>query len=98
MKEPKMNVNDFWARLKNLTKEHKVTLDKLCIDIGTLPQNMKNKKFRKTFPTLDELVKISSYLGTTIDFLLLGKTDNPLQRRVDELETKLNTIKELASC
>lgn len=97
MNKIKLDVDDFFNRLKKLTKEHKITLAQLCVEIGTLPQNMKNKKFRKTFPTLEELVKISSYFGTSIDFLLLGKTDNPLQRRVDELETLLKQIKDLAS-
>lgn len=92
-----LDVDEFWNRLKDLSKTRKVTLEQLCIDIGTLPQNMKNKKFRKTFPTLEELVKISSYFGTSIDFLLLGKTDNPLQRRVDELEAQLNKIKQLTT-
>lgn len=105
MKYPKINVNDFWTRFTALAKERKVTIGQLSAEIGTLPQNMKNKKFRKTFPTLEELVKISSYFGTSINFLLLGKDDNPLQRRIDELETKideleskLKSIKDLASC
>lgn len=105
MKDKKLDVNKFWTRFNEQAKKHNVTIGQLSAEIGTLPQNMKNKKFRKTFPTLEELVKISSYFGTTIDFLLLGKDDNPLQRRIneletriDELESKLKSIKDLASC
>ena len=92
-----LNVTAFWARLKELCKTHKITLEKLCAEIGTPKQNMINKKFRKTFPTLDELVKISSFFDTSIDYLVLGKSDNPLQKRIDELELHLKLIADIAS-
>lgn len=92
-----ININDLWERLKKLCKENKVTLAQLCVDIGTLPQNMNNKKYRKTVPTIEELVKISAYFNTTLDYLILGKNENPLQSRVDELTAQLKLINDITS-
>lgn len=97
MNETKLDVDAFWTRLKELAKEKGLTIEQVSLEIGTLPQNMVNKKYRKTFPTLEELVRISSTLDTSVDYLLLGKFDNPAKRQVDELKEHLRQANDIAS-
>ena len=93
-----INIDDFWLRLKTLLKSRKVKLNTLCKDIGTPTQNMKNKKYRKTLPTMEELVLISSYFNVSLDFLILGKSpDSAYLKYIQELKKQLNTINRMTS-
>ena len=92
-----LNANEFWARLKELSHERKVMQKTFCEELGFDLQQFRNKKFLGTFPTLEQLVKLSMYFNVPLEYLLLGRTDNPYQKRIDELEDKLRQITNITS-
>lgn len=71
-------------------------IEQLCVAIETPPQNMLNKKCRKTYPTLEELFRISRLLGVSVEQLVLGDdTDNLYQRQINELRDRLSRIRDI---
>lgn len=83
--ELNLNVEDFWNRLKQIANKQNVTQQQYCQDLNIPLQTFKNKHFRKTFPTLEELLKLSKYFSTTIEYLIFGQTSFPAESRINEL-------------
>ena len=82
MATKELNVNEFWTRLEQIYSTRNVTQITFCAELGFDLQQFRNKKSTGSFPTLEQLVKLSNYFGVSINYMLTGAT-------ADETETSL---------
>lgn len=97
MENIQINADGIWSRIKKLAKDHKVTLEQAYLSIGVNPQVMKNKKARKAFPSVQELASLALYFESSMDYIVLGESDNPLLKPLEERYDKLAKIKQMVS-
>ena len=83
---------NFGLRVEELMKERDVKPNDFYNAIGIVPQLFYDWKKKGTVPTTKTAFRVASFFNVTIEYLLTGSTDNPLQKRVDELESKLKQI------
>ena len=89
----KLDVKAFWERLSIISKTRNVTQITLCAELGIDLQQFRNKKSLGSFPTLEQLVRISEYFGVSINYMLTGATTDDVDSELkEELEAyKLKT-------
>ena len=63
--------------LKKYRKEKGITQIRLSIESGVSQETISAYESGKAMPSADTLIKMSDFLGVSIDFLL-DRTDNPL--------------------
>ena len=63
--------------LKKYRKEKRITQIRLSIESGVSQETISAYESGKAMPSADTLIKMSDFLGVSIDFLL-DRTDNPL--------------------
>lgn len=95
--ESKLNFDDYWNRIKSLLEEKGVSQAQFCRELGFDEQVYRNRKTTKTYPSIQDIVKIADYFDTTIDYLLTGAVKNPYIKRANELEQKFAQIKQILS-
>jgi transcriptional regulator with XRE-family HTH domain len=91
----KLNAQDLWERIRVLSARKSVLQKDWCEALGLDVQIVRNKIFRKAFPSVDELVGIAKYFGVSTDYLLTGEK-TPETEKVDELKERMNQIIEIA--
>ena len=93
------NVEAFWERLKQICKTRNVTQVSLCAELGIDLQQFRNKKSLGTYPTIEQLVKLSNYFGVSLNYMLTGtSTDETETQLINELEyykSKFEQLKEI---
>lgn len=87
-----MEEMNFGLRVEKLMKEREVKPTEFYNAIGIVPQLFYDWKKKSTAPTTKTALRVASFFNVTVEYLLTGNTDNPLQKRVDELEGKLKQI------
>jgi transcriptional regulator with XRE-family HTH domain len=90
------NAEDLWERIKILSNRKNVLQKDWCEALGFDVQNIRNKIYRKAFPTIEEIVQISKYFEVSIDYLITGNTADSTERVID-LESRLKQISELSN-
>lgn len=79
----------FWERLKTILKSIGKTQIDLCNDLGYPLQTFKNKKVRKTFPSIEELFNIAEYLNVSVEYLVTGEEKDIYKGRYERLREKI---------
>ena len=75
---------DLYKTIQELCKSQKLTVSKMCLDLGMSKSTMSDLKYgRKKTLSSSTLAKIADYLGVSVDFLLGKKS------RGDELKFAL---------
>lgn len=86
----------FTDRLKELRKEKKLTQKEIAEQIGIKRNSYSDWETGKNEPNLENIVKLSKILGTTIDFLLgkssLSNSNSELDSQICELSLLLRKI------
>ena len=78
----------FGARVEELVKQRQIKVTDFYETIGISKQNYYDWKRRNQAPNAMTALKVARYFGVTVEYLLTGETNNPLQAKVDELQKK----------
>ena len=92
MDNNELNVEAFWERLKQISKTRNKTQINFCADLGFDLQQFRNKRSMGTFPTLEQLVKLSNYFGVPLNYMLTGETmdvTESLEEQIQEYQAKI---------
>ena len=97
-----MNDNDvksvsFGIRIEQLLIASNIKPGDFYSSTGVSQQQFYNWKKRDIYPSALTALKIAQYLNTTVEFLITGKSENPLQPVVNDLQARLKKINEVAS-
>ena len=99
MENKELNVEAFWERLKQICKTRNVTQVSRCSELGIDLQQFRNKKSLGTYPTIEQLVKLSNYFGVSINYMLTGassdENENQLIEELEAYKTKFEKLKEI---
>lgn len=109
--ELNLNVDEFWDRIKELTKNKQTTKLQFCNDLGFHFNTFCNKVTQKVYPTLKELLLLAKYFNVSVEYLIFGKTyaepsqalillneyKIELERFKNEQNQKLNELKQNCS-
>ena len=96
MDNKELNVEAFWERLTQISKSRNKTQIAFCADLGFDLQQFRNKKSVGSFPTLEQLVKLSNYFGVSINYMLTGaSTDENENQLIEELNAYKNKFEKL---
>ena len=88
---------NFLENLENLIKERKISKKELAESVGFTTQAFYDWKKRNSIPSADIAYKIAKFLGTSVEFLLTGKEENPLALENQTLKEKIEKAKEILS-
>ena len=67
-----IQADDFWARIKALSKTRRITQDKICGDLGFNIGSYRNRINRSIFPDAEETLRLARYFGVSVEYLLTG--------------------------
>ena len=87
MNVDKLKVN-FGSRVEELLKERQIKPGDFYKAIGIIPQAFYDWKKKDQVPYATTALKVARYFGVTVEYLIEGGTDNPLQSKVFELQQK----------
>lgn len=73
-----------FERIKNLSDNKKISLQKVALDIGLSENAIYGWKTRK--PKGEDLAKVAKYFNVSVDYLLGLDTTEPKQTKVDLVE------------
>lgn len=65
-----MNINNLGKNIKRIRKKRDIKQEVLAKAIGIKRENISQYENNESVPKLKTLIKIASYLDTTIDYLL----------------------------
>lgn len=82
------NIEEFWNRLNLLIKEHKYTQTSLALLCNFNTRRIQNLSSGNRYPDLYEAVQIAKALNTSVEYLVLGDTEQP----TTDTRTKLLNI------
>jgi len=68
-----MDIKPFWARIKSLAKEKRVTQEVVARSIGMPLNTFKKWMSTGTIPSLDYTIELSRYFGVSLQYLVYGK-------------------------
>lgn len=87
-----MNVDklktNFGSRVEDLLNERRIKPGDFYKAIGIVPQAFYDWKKKDQVPYATTALKVARYFGVTVEYLIEGCTDNPLQAKVFELQQK----------
>ena len=91
-----MNVDklktNFGLRVEELLQERNIKPRDFYDAIGIAPQAFYDWKKRDQVPYATTALKVAKFFGVTVEYLIEGTSDNPLQAKVDELQKRLRDI------
>ncbi len=87
---------NFGLRVEELLQERNIKPIDFYGEIGIIPQNFYDWKKKGSIPNAATALKVARYFGVTIEYLLTGSTDNPLQEVVEELRERLRKIEAIS--
>ena len=88
---------NFGLRVEELLREREIKPFEFYRAIGIVPQNFYDWKKKGSSPTAMTALKVAKYLGVSVEYLLTGERDNPLQAKVEELQERLRKIASFTS-
>lgn len=65
---------DFYERVKKLVKANNLSLIPLLDSLGLTYETYRGQRRHNNLPRADEAVKIAKALGTTVEYLVTGET------------------------
>lgn len=69
-----MDAKEFWARVKTLLKEKKISQKQLSLDIGCSERSIEIWIAKDNVPGVFEAYKIAQLLGVTVEYLVTGES------------------------
>ena len=87
MNVDKLKVN-FGSRVEELLNERQIKPGDFYKAIGIVPQAFYDWKKKDQVPYATTALKVARYFGVTVEYLIDGGIDNPLQAKVFELQQK----------
>lgn len=85
---------DFGARVEELLAERHIKVNDFIEYAGISKQSLYDWKRRGQAPNARIALRIAKYFGVTVEYLLTGSGDSPLQAKVEELQNQLKQIRE----
>ena len=83
--------------LKKYREEKGITQIRLSIEAGVSQETISAYENGKAFPSAETLIKMSDFLGVSIDFLL-DRTDNPLVNTNKDINSEMMDIYNKLDC
>ncbi|SEP82879.1 DNA-binding transcriptional regulator, XRE-family HTH domain [Treponema bryantii] len=83
--KPKIN---FGTRVDELLTMRNISARDFYTAIGIAPQAYYDWKKKDQVPYATTALKVANYFGVTVEYLITGETDNPLQKKVEELQKR----------
>ena len=83
---------NFGTRVEQLLKEKGVKPFDFYRTVEITPQAFYDWKKKGQLPNVKTGLKVARFFGVTMEYLVTGNTDNPLQEKVEELEERLHNI------
>lgn len=87
----------FGLRLDHLIHINGIRTSYFCEKTGVSQQQLYKWTKTDTVPNALTALRIAKFFNTTVEYLLTGETENPLQKIVDELSERLRKINAVAS-
>ena len=82
---------DFYARVKQLTKKKRLSLQNFIISIGLNHDSYYSLQRAGNLPRADEALAIAQALDTTVEYLLMGiEPENKAEIILDEIQSVIN--------
>lgn len=88
---------NFGVRVEELLNERQIKPGNFYKDIGIVPQAFYDWKKKDQVPYATTALKIARYFGVSVEYLLTGNRDNPLQEKVEELQARIRKLAALAN-
>ena len=88
---------NFGVRVEELLDERQIKPGNFYKDIGIVPQAFYDWKKKDQVPYATTALKIARYFGVSVEYLLTGNRDNPLQEKVEELQARIRQLAALAN-
>ena len=85
----------FWNNVKFLLKENKITQKQFSVMLDLPDRTIENWIGRNTIPDAITSVKIAQSLGTTVEFLVTGESNNDSDKKLEIIKNKLNELQDL---
>ena len=76
---------DFYDRVKELAKQHNITVKSLVENCGINYDSYNSCKRYNNLPRSEESVRIAKALNTSVEYLVTGKEPDPVYRIPDDL-------------
>ena len=86
------DIIDFWDRIKKCCKTKNQTLQELYEKLNLPLQNMRNKRTRKVYPNLEEVLKIAKCLNVSVEYLITGHETQAQSVELEKAKTALHEI------
>lgn len=77
---------NFGLRVEELLKERDIKPGAFYEAIGIIPQAFYDWKKKSQVPYATTALKVAKYFGVTVEYLIEGTKENPLQEKVFELQ------------
>ena len=75
-----MDNNQFWERVKTLSKEHHLTQQEICNLIGILLGTLKGWITNNRLPDAEGAVSIANVFHTTVEYLVTGNQSSEREK------------------
>ena len=92
-----MDEMNFGLRVEELMVSRQIKPVDFYAGVDINPQLFYDWKKKSQAPNARTAYKVAQFFGVTVEYLLTGETNNPLQAKVEELQNKLNTIREFVN-
>ncbi len=88
---------NFGKRVEQLLKERNVKPVDFYSSVNIIPQQFYDWKNKSAIPNARTAYKVAQFFGVTIEYLITGSTENPLQEKVKQLQEQLYKIREFVN-
>ncbi len=85
---------NFGTRVEELMRERNVKPGDFYKAMGIVPQAFYDWKKKDQVPYATTALKVAKYFGVSVEYLIDGTRDNPLQAKVEELQGRIREIAE----
>ena len=96
MNVDKLKIN-FGTRVEQLMQERQIKPGDFYAGVGIVPQAFYDWKKKDQVPYATTALKIAQYFGVSVEYLLTGNRDNPLQAKVEELQGRIRQLAAMAT-
>lgn len=95
MEKSEKNIDSFYERIKLKTKEKNISQIELCEKCNINLQSHRGRISRKILPDVFDVVAIAQILNTSVEYLVTGNEENPLQNEVMTLKEKIERARQI---
>mgnify|MGYP002627502636 FL=1 len=83
---------NFGTRVEELMRERNVKPGDFYKAMGIVPQAFYDWKKKDQVPYATTALKVAKYFGVSVEYLIEGTLDNPLQKKVEELQGRIRDL------